>query len=567
LTNRNLGELLGQSLAGRFQLERVLGKGGYGAVFEATQLSVGRRCAVKVLAPRDGVDAKSMARFEREARSTSRLTHPNTITIYDFGEDREHAVFFIAMEYLEGRDLSDHLQEQTMGVQDVVHVLRQVAASLDDAHRQGIVHRDIKPQNIMICPRPGDPLGVKVIDFGIAKAMGNNGSPAATALTMTGTIVGTPQYMSPEQVRDVDVDGRSDQYSLAACAYVMLAGRPPFLGSSPIDIATRHLTDQPLPVSVLVPSLGLAEAFDDALLRALEKNPADRFATCTAFVDALADAVTTQPMTLASVASEVDEPPSRQDEAAPKETPEVVVSDHAGWSSHTLALRPEAPVLPVDWALDEPSAPIKQPEPSRVRWWMWGGVVTGVLAVGFVGVLLASGASGEDTRKAASAPVEEGVVQGEAQVPAVVVHKTAPASEEAPVAKPEVNTPNVEIPPQKEVTPIAAEEPKPVVEKTPSKVRTKAPVNKAEPLEVLAASQVPVAPAAKETVEVPVTVTIRPWGTLYVDGRKAGTAARQVIPLEVGRHTFELKQDDQTRVKQTVQVDASFRGTVHLVAD
>lgn len=288
-----ISELEGYELAGRFKLKHLLGKGGYGAVFAAEQISVGRMCAVKVLVPHLTSDPATVSRFKREARSTSKLAHPNTIVLYDFGLDEDLNMLFLVMEYLKGATLDELIKsEGTFDVSSTLHILEQAAASLDDAARIGLVHRDVKPHNIMVTSRGNDDHFVKVIDFGIAKALrGDDIRASCMGLTQTGTIVGTPQYMSPEQIRDEPLDGRSDQYSLAVCAYAMLTGNVPFTGSSPIDVASRHLIDTPLPVTALEPNLTVSPIFEQALLKALSKDPEERFETSSAMVDALRAAV------------------------------------------------------------------------------------------------------------------------------------------------------------------------------------------------------------------------------------------------------------------------------------
>lgn len=286
-------DLVGATISERFILKRKIGQGGYGAVFEGEQLSINRKCAVKVLAPRVTNDPKTAKRFEHEARTTSLLTHPNTVVIYDFGKDEHADVLFLAMEYLDGESLSSVINRRgVLGIAESLHIAHQIALSLDDAHEAGVVHRDVKPQNVMLLQRGQDAQFVKVIDFGLVKIV-NGDVPTKTTfveLTKSGVVVGTPAYMSPEQIDKGVMDGRTDQYSLAITIYVMLTGRTPFVGANPIDVATKHLLEQPLPPSVYRTSLSVSEAFEAAILRALSKDPSERFDTCTAFIDALIEA-------------------------------------------------------------------------------------------------------------------------------------------------------------------------------------------------------------------------------------------------------------------------------------
>lgn len=291
-TSPNLDDLEGQVLAQRFKLGQLVGQGGYGAVFEAQQISVQRPCAVKVIhADFDSEYEDVLGRFRAEAIATSKLHHPNTVVIYDFGEDESRDLLFLAMEYLQGDNLGDILESHhKLDIQTTLHIINQVAASLQDAHDTGIVHRDIKPDNIMLLRRGGDENFVKVIDFGIARVLQESTRSTMERLTATGVMVGTPQYMAPEQIRDQSVDGRTDMYAVAMCVYRMLTGRTPFQGGTAVDVACQQLTDRPLPLSVYAPELDIHPNFDDVLLRALSKNMDDRFESISAFIAALNDA-------------------------------------------------------------------------------------------------------------------------------------------------------------------------------------------------------------------------------------------------------------------------------------
>jgi serine/threonine protein kinase len=578
--SRDLNTLLGTTLAGRFELRRVLGQGGYGAVFEAEQISMGRRCAVKVLAPRDGVDRKNTARFEMEARATSKLSHPNTITIFDYGEDAEAEVFFIAMEFVEGEDLSNILRSGPMAVNDALHILGQAAASLDDAHSHGIIHRDVKPQNIMICPRTGDTLNLKVIDFGIAKALGKADLTPNTALTITGTIVGTPQYMSPEQVRDITLDGRSDQYSLAICAYTMLCGRPPFLGTSPIDIATKHLTDIPLPVSVLQPTLDLSPRFDDALLKALSKEPGDRYATCVEFVAALKAQAGDRPSARGEMVTQkagqitpelttepMAEGPSPETvlamspDSIPQTQPAVrvpsVLPDEPGHTRALVGAQVESlgsTSSPTE--LDAPvreivgTEPISEPEGRRSGVWLGGFAVGIAMVVSFF--VFSDGGSPDPA--AVAAPETAKPVRLADPVSARVqrLKKSAPVVEVDLVDVAE----SVEVVESPVLVPV---ETKTAPEKTVSSSK--------EPIVASAATKKADSKPQPDPVEVQVSVTIRPWGTLFIDGHPSGESSRQIIKVREGRHTFELRQDNKSKVQKVLEVTRSQNTTVNLVAE
>ena len=282
-----LETLRGEVIADRFRLGAMVGKGGYGAVFEAEQLSMGRRCAVKLLLPGRAMDDAVEKRFRAEARMTSRLTHPHTVVVYDFGVDESTELLFLATEFLDGWTLRDILDRRSViDVATALSILEQVAGSLSDAHSRGLVHRDIKPQNIMLVDRAGRDNFVKVIDFGIAKVLeGSDGR--STRLTRTGMLIGTPQFIAPEQLVGGALDGRADQYALAVIAYRMLTGRNPFEAGTQMETAMRHLNDRPLPLRTYRPDLDVSADFEDVLLKALEKSAEHRYGDINAFMEAL----------------------------------------------------------------------------------------------------------------------------------------------------------------------------------------------------------------------------------------------------------------------------------------
>ncbi|MFW5967969.1 MAG: serine/threonine-protein kinase [Persicimonas sp.] len=364
-----LENLEGETLTGRFRLTELLGQGGYGAVFAAEQLSVGRRCAVKVLFPHLCEDEASAHRFRTEARTSSRLTHPNSIILYDFGRDEERELLFLAMELLDGCDLASLIAKRgTLDVEQAVHIARQAAGSLHEAHELGLVHRDIKPQNLMLIERGSDPHFVKVIDFGIAKVVSHH-LLTASDVTRTGTIVGTPKYMSPEQIRDREIDGRADMYALATTVYKMLTGRTPFEEGTALEIAGRQVAESPRPLRAYRPDLPVGDAFEQVLLRALAKEPDDRFENVAEFADALVESApsgdssrpeVTAPMSDAGA----DAPPDPQEsntkgirpsamhgESAPGQERQIE-ADGAKWPSRSVPI-----VRPDEYTFEEEAAP------------------------------------------------------------------------------------------------------------------------------------------------------------------------------------------------------------------
>ncbi len=263
---------------GRYRIIGELGRGAMGVVYQATDPSIGRSVAIKTIRIRDINDTrhrdKLRERLFREARSAGVLSHPNIVTIYDM--DEVEGLAYIAMAYVNGPTLEKILSSDApLSGANMLRILRQTASGLDYAHGRGIVHRDVKPANIMT----DEDGAVKITDFGIAKIT------AAGNMTETRTVVGTPNYMSPEQVQGMTVDGRSDQFSLAVIAYEILTGERPFEGEQLSTVVYRIVADQPAAAHLINPTL--TPQIDSVLRRALAKNPEARFSSCSSFVGAL----------------------------------------------------------------------------------------------------------------------------------------------------------------------------------------------------------------------------------------------------------------------------------------
>jgi eukaryotic-like serine/threonine-protein kinase len=248
---------------GRYRIQRKLGAGGMADVYLAEDQELGRRVAIKILNGRHANDDQFIERFRREAKNAAALNHPNIVSIYDRGEAEE--TYYIAMEFLDGRTLKELIVSRGAAPVNVaIEYARQILSALRFAHRHGIVHRDIKPHNVLV-----DAEGrVKVTDFGIARA-------GTSQMTETGSIVGTAQYLSPEQARGGEVDPRSDLYSLGIVLYELLTGKTPFEGDTPVEIAMKHLSATPKPPSKL--RADIPRELDMVVLRALAKNPDDRY--------------------------------------------------------------------------------------------------------------------------------------------------------------------------------------------------------------------------------------------------------------------------------------------------
>jgi serine/threonine-protein kinase len=248
---------------GRYRIERKLGAGGMADVYLAEDQELGRRVAIKILNSRHGNDDQFIERFRREAKNAAALNHPNIVSIYDRGEAED--TYYIAMEFLDGRTLKELIVGRGAAPINVaIEYARQILSALRFAHRHGIVHRDIKPHNVLV-----DGEGrVKVTDFGIARA-------GTSQMTETGSIVGTAQYLSPEQAKGGEVDPRSDLYSLGVVLYELLTGKTPFDGETPVEIAMKHLSTTPQPPSKLRPDV--PRELDMVVMRALAKNPDERY--------------------------------------------------------------------------------------------------------------------------------------------------------------------------------------------------------------------------------------------------------------------------------------------------
>ncbi|MET1020790.1 MAG: Stk1 family PASTA domain-containing Ser/Thr kinase [Arthrobacter sp.] len=272
-------------LSGRYELGELIGRGGMADVFRGTDARLGRTVAVKLLRPDLARDPQFQARFKREAQAVAALNHSSIVAIYDTGEqivpgDHEDTVRvpYIVMEFVSGKTIRDMIRAKDVSIDQAIDFTLGVLAALDYSHKAGIVHRDIKPGNVMFRPETNS---VKVMDFGIARAMADS----AATMTQTQAVVGTAQYLSPEQARGETVDARSDLYSAGCLLYEMLTGRPPFIGDSPVSVAYQHVREIPELASSLNPDV--SGALDSVLMKALQKNRADRFQDAAAFRRAL----------------------------------------------------------------------------------------------------------------------------------------------------------------------------------------------------------------------------------------------------------------------------------------
>ena len=391
-------------LGGRYEVGSLLGRGGMAEVHVARDTRLGRMVAVKLLRSDLARDPSFQARFRREAQAAAGLNHPSIVAVYDTGADTtvepgggRVELPWIVMEYVEGRTLRDMLRtDHPLAIEECLSITEGILNGLEYSHRMGIVHRDIKPANVMITPA-GE---IKVMDFGIARAV----SDSSATLTQTSAVMGTAQYLSPEQARGEQVDSRSDLYSTGCLLYEILTGRPPFTGDAPVAVAYQHVSEQPRPPSALAPQI--PPAVDHVVLMALSKDREHRYQSAADFADDLRRAVEGRPLRGASFATQTFEaaPPT----AATTVTPPVAVP---------------VPVSPPTGALPRVSAgdPPYEEEPARRRWPWVLLIVALLLGIGGVGYALLNndgGGSGGEQTSSAPATVAVPDVVGSAQADA-----------------------------------------------------------------------------------------------------------------------------------------------------
>ncbi|MDP3971576.1 MAG: Stk1 family PASTA domain-containing Ser/Thr kinase, partial [Candidatus Nanopelagicales bacterium] len=342
-------------LGDRYELGGALGRGGMAEVLEGRDLRLGRRVAIKILRPDLAKDPAFQARFRREAQSAASLNHPNIVAVYDTGEDvldngnGSIVVPYIVMEYVDGQTLRQLLASgRRLLPERALEIISGVLAALDYSHRHGIVHRDIKPANVMLT-RTGE---VKVMDFGIARALADS----AATMTAASAVMGTAQYLSPEQARGEVVDARSDLYSTGCLLYELLTSRPPFVGDSPVSVAYQHVSENPLPPSQVDPAV--PPALDGLVLHSLAKSPDDRYQTAAEFRADVDRAIAGMPVTAA-----------------------VPVTAAAGAGGTPTAMM---------GGLGMSTDPIRaaEPSPSKRSPWVWVGIVVAIIAVAAGALLL-----------------------------------------------------------------------------------------------------------------------------------------------------------------------------------
>ena len=368
-------DLVGSIIADRYHILKRLGAGGMGRVYLAEHVKMGRQCALKVLHPAMAGDAEAIGRFNREAANASRIEHPNVAAIYDFGETQD-GLLYLAMQYVEGRTLTGVLAGgDALPPLRACEIARQTAEGLHAAHALGIVHRDLKPDNIMLSTDADGIDIVKVVDFGIAKASGEG----SQGVTRTGVVVGTPEYMSPEQLAGEPVDSRSDLYSLALITFNMLTGELPFPAVSTGTLVVMRLTEQPRTLAAARPDIAWPDELQAVMTRALDRLPEARYASTREFVHALHAAAAMMP-----ARSTVGQ--SGPAEIAPSRAPTRVVS----------------PMPASEGAVETPLDVGRRVVRTRART-----IAAGLALVAFL--LIAMGSRGAIRRARASAALDQGI--------------------------------------------------------------------------------------------------------------------------------------------------------------
>jgi eukaryotic-like serine/threonine-protein kinase len=373
------GDLVGSIIAERYHVLRKLGEGGMGQVYLVEHVRMGRKSALKVMNSGMSKDVDAITRFNREAANASRINHPNVAAVYDFGETPD-GVIYLAMEFVDGPPLTKVIESQkSLPPQLAAEIVRQAADALAVAHDMGIVHRDLKPDNIMIAStRDGGDL-VKVVDFGIAKAAGAD----AQKVTRTGLVVGTPEYMSPEQLAGDKLDGRSDIYSLALVAFNMLTGTLPFPSDSTQESMIMRLTDKPQPLGAMKSDVSWPPEVQRVMDRALERQASARYATAPEFARDLVRAVNAMPDSAAREAG-------TQVIAAPVVAGAAAPAAAAVGSQPTAAVAIPAAAVPATMPDSVPATRISEAAapPKGNRGVLWGGIGLAAAAAIAVGVFV-----------------------------------------------------------------------------------------------------------------------------------------------------------------------------------
>ncbi len=341
---------VGRRISEKYQVLSVLGTGGMGVVYLARHETMQCNVAIKMLRAQFAGDQISVKRFTQEAIAARRLTHPNVITTYDHGFTPQGQPY-IVMDCLQGASLAEEIKKhKQISVERVLHIFDQACDALDHAHKQGVIHRDLKPGNLMLINYNGDPDFVKVVDFGVAKVLPINDENAQT-LTQTGEVCGSPVYMSPEQCLGQGLDRRADIYSMGIVIYEALIGKVPLMGKSMVETMSKHINESPPPFKTVRPDLYIPERLEQVVMRALAKKPENRQQSMAMLRQELMMALPKpgQNQNLRSVATNVGLPPEVEEKPMP---PWVVPAVSAAVASITFTagvlffMHPQAPQAP-----------------------------------------------------------------------------------------------------------------------------------------------------------------------------------------------------------------------------
>ena len=519
---------------GRYNIIAELGKGAMGVVYKATDPNIGRIVAVKTTRlDTHGLAADDLLRrFQNEARSAGTLSHPNIVTIYDAGE--ENGVFYIAMEYLEGETLDALLsRHRSLPVEKVIEIVRQVCAGLDYAHSHGVIHRDIKPANIMLASGGA----VKVMDFGIAKAGGT--------MTATGTVLGTPNYMSPEQVKGKHIDGRSDLFSIGVLLYEMLTGEKPFDGQNITTIIYKIVSEDPIPPRELDVTIhpGLSSVVTKALAKALD----ERYQTGASLVADLenyksfgSEAGATQVISTAAADATGDQTLVTAAPAPAKPAGPAAVTASTTPAVATPATIPPKMPAPV-------AAPARKRPPLRTDTVVLvGAVLLLLVTVGLVWRVYNRRRQERQQQEAAAATQSATAVQE----PAVPPPPTPPADTTATSTQPE--TPPAESTPAPEASQQSQSS-----ARTAAKSKAKSAVSPPAP-----APQQPSTPAEAPTTGT-VRVTSTPAGaSVTIDGSGSFVTPFDSPPLKAGTHSFSISKIGYASAQRKLDVVVGKTGTL-----
>ena len=395
-TNRGDPALIGRTVAGKYRIDRFLGGGAMGAVYKARQSALEKNVALKVMHRAISLDPNFVGRFHREAKAASRLDHPNSIRVIDFGEEPD-GLLYIAMEYAEGRDLYRVIHDDwPISNADIADMVMQALAAIAVAHEMGVIHRDLKPENLMILRAKNDEERdaylVKVCDFGIAKITEKDEEPGdaprtGQKLTTQGLVVGTPEYMSPEQAKGEKLDARSDIYSMGIILYQLLTGRTPFTADTALAVVLKHITEAPEAPSVHY--AGVHKGLEAVAMKALAKDRNDRFQSARAMRNAIRESLDGRPMpAVQSAAATAADMATPSFGGAPGTGPMVISAGLAGQAggakSGLVAAVESAPTIQISASQLTPlgtAAALAPPKKSRVGLAIALGVVA-VVAVG-----------------------------------------------------------------------------------------------------------------------------------------------------------------------------------------